>query len=358
MEPLTHVRADGSAHMVDVTAKPVTARWARARALVRTRPDVIDRIVEGDMPKGEVLSTARLAGIMGAKRTSELIPLCHPLPLTGIEVDLRAEGDAVRITAEVRTSAVTGVEMEALTAVTSAALTVIDMIKAVDHLATIDGVQVLAKSGGKSGDWDRDREGGRKAAAGTPVEADTAETAAAETAAAQTAPAETATAERTQAPAGGGARVLVASTRAAQGAYEDRTGPLLTDWLRGRGLETPAPAVVADGPRIGQALLAMLAERPALIVTTGGTGISPTDATPEQTAPLLDRELPGIAEALRRSGAEDTPLAALGRGLVGMAGDTLVVNLPGSPGGVRDGIAVLDPLLDHLLDQREGEGHA
>ncbi|GAB2535608.1 cyclic pyranopterin monophosphate synthase MoaC [Brachybacterium huguangmaarense] len=162
---LTHVRADGSAHMVDVTDKATTRREATARAVLRTRPDVVARIADGDLPKGEALPVARLAGIMGAKRTSDLIPLCHPLPLTGVEVDLDAHDDVVEILARVRTTGLTGVEMEALTAVTVAALTVFDMIKAVDHLATIGEVQVLAKSGGKSGDWDRAAADGAKGGA-------------------------------------------------------------------------------------------------------------------------------------------------------------------------------------------------
>ena len=152
---LSHVRMDGSAHMVDVTDKSVASREATARAVLRTRPDVIDRLAGGDLPKGEALATARIAGIMGAKRTADLIPLCHPLPLSGVELDLAPRGDRVEITARVRTRGVTGVEMEALTAASVAALTVYDMIKAVDHLARIDGIEVLAKSGGKSGDWHR-----------------------------------------------------------------------------------------------------------------------------------------------------------------------------------------------------------
>lgn len=159
---LSHVRADGSAHMVDVTAKQVTSRTATARAVLRTREDVVDRIASGELPKGEALATARLAGIMGAKRTSDLIPLCHPLPLTGIEVDLAPRGDHVEITATVRTKGVTGVEMEALTAAGTAALALYDMIKAVDHLAVIEQVQVMAKAGGKSGDWRREEEPGEE----------------------------------------------------------------------------------------------------------------------------------------------------------------------------------------------------
>lgn len=153
---LSHVRSDGSAHMVDVTHKAVTAREATARAVLRTRVDVVQRIADGDLPKGEALPVARIAGILGAKRTPDLIPLCHPLPLSGVEVDFDAHDEVVEVTARVRTKGVTGVEMEALTAVTVAALTVYDMIKAVDKTAVISDVRVLAKSGGKSGDWTRE----------------------------------------------------------------------------------------------------------------------------------------------------------------------------------------------------------
>ena len=150
---LTHLRADGSAHMVDVSDKAVTKRTARAEAFLETRADVIELLVSGELPKGEALGTARVAGIMAAKRTWELIPLCHPLPLSKLAVDFEPGEDRVRIIATVTTRGVTGVEMEALTAASVAALTLYDMIKAVDKQAVITGTRVLAKSGGKSGDW-------------------------------------------------------------------------------------------------------------------------------------------------------------------------------------------------------------
>lgn len=150
---LTHVREDGSAHMVDVTEKASTTRTAIAEGYLLTRPDVIDRIFDAQLPKGDALPVARIAGIMGAKKTPEIIPLCHPLPLGKITLDFERLEDRVRIEALVKTRGVTGVEMEALTAVTTAALTVFDMIKAVDKYAQITGVRVLEKSGGKSGDW-------------------------------------------------------------------------------------------------------------------------------------------------------------------------------------------------------------
>ena len=150
---LSHVRADGAALMVDVTDKPVTTRRATATATLVTRPDVIALIVAGELPKGEALAVARVAGIMAAKQTSALIPLCHPLPISGATIDFEPGTDRVGITATVKTTGVTGVEMEALTAVSVAALTLYDMIKAVDKHAAITDIRVLAKSGGKSGDW-------------------------------------------------------------------------------------------------------------------------------------------------------------------------------------------------------------
>jgi cyclic pyranopterin phosphate synthase len=150
---LTHERPDGAVLMVDVTDKPVTKRTARATATLITRPDVIDLLVAGDLPKGEALATARIAGIMGAKQTSALIPLCHPLPLSGATVDFETRADRVIIETSVKTTGVTGVEMEALTAASIAALTLYDMIKAVDKHAQITDLRVLSKTGGKSGDW-------------------------------------------------------------------------------------------------------------------------------------------------------------------------------------------------------------
>lgn len=155
MSELSHLRADGSAHMVDVTEKQVTRREASAQAVLITTPEVVAMIADGSLPKGEALGTARLAGIMGAKQTSTLIPLCHPLPLTKLAVDLEPAGDRVRVVATAVTNGVTGVEMEALTAASISALTLYDMIKAVDKHAVITDVMVLAKSGGKSGDWTR-----------------------------------------------------------------------------------------------------------------------------------------------------------------------------------------------------------
>ena len=152
---LTHVDESGAARMVDVGDKDVTARAATASGRVLVSPEVIALLRGEGVPKGDALAVARIAGIMGAKRTPDLVPLCHPLAISGVTVDLAVADDAVEITATVRTADRTGVEMEALTAVSVAALTVIDMVKAVDKGAVITDVRVEAKSGGRSGEWRR-----------------------------------------------------------------------------------------------------------------------------------------------------------------------------------------------------------
>lgn len=154
------------------------------------------------------------------------------------------------------------------------------------------------------------------------------------------------------------AAVVVASNRSADGVYADETGPLIVDALRSWGFEVGDPVVVHDGDPVGEAISAALASGIAAIVTTGGTGINPTDRTPEATRPLLDRELPGVAEALRARGvAQGVPTAVLSRGLAGVAGTSFVVNLPGSRGGVKDGLAVLADVLPHAVDQLRGGDH-
>jgi cyclic pyranopterin phosphate synthase len=153
---LTHVDEQGAARMVDVSGKDVTERTATASGRVLVSARVVELLRGAGVPKGDALAVARIAGIMGAKRTPDLVPLCHPLAVSGVEVDLEVLDDAVAIRATVRTTDRTGVEMEALTAVSVAALTLIDMVKAVDKAATVTDVRVEAKSGGRSGDWTRD----------------------------------------------------------------------------------------------------------------------------------------------------------------------------------------------------------
>lgn len=155
MTDLPHLTSAGTARMVDVSDKDVSRREATATGVVRLSEAAVAALRDNTLPKGDALAVARIAGIQGAKKTPDLIPLCHPLPLTGVDIDLGVTDDGVQITATVRTAGRTGVEMEALTAVSVAALSVIDMIKAVDRAAVITDVRVEAKSGGRRGDWRR-----------------------------------------------------------------------------------------------------------------------------------------------------------------------------------------------------------
>lgn len=318
MSELSHLDTEGRARMVDVGYKSETTRVATAAGRLSTTAEVIALVRSDDMPKADVLSTARIAGIGGAKRTSELIPLCHQLSLSSVKVSFELGEDSIAIEATAKTHGRTGVEMEALTAVAVAGLTLHDMIKAVDPAAVLGDIRLISKTGGKRGHWTRSG-----IVEPAPVRPGTA-------------------------------TVVVASTTGASGERPDTTSPVIVAWLSEHGYAVDEVSVVPDAG-IATELARALGTAPAVILTTGGTGVSPTDQTPEATRAILDRELPGVAEALRAKGMEATPMAALSRGVAGTAGQTVIVNLPGSTGGVKDGLSVLDGMLAHLVAQASGD---
>ena len=307
--------------MVDVGSKPITSRRAVASAIVRMRPDVLATLLDAGGPKGDALVTARLAGIGGAKRTSELIPLCHPLPLDSVEVELTPDRDAgtVTIRTEARATARTGVEMEALTAASVAALTLYDMAKALQRDIVIERIELVEKSGGRSGDYSQEP----------------------------------------RAVAEHEAVVVTCSNRSAAGEREDTSGPLLVAALGDAGFDVaPDAIIVADDEAAIASLLARVVDAGyRLILTTGGTGLTPTDVTPAATRRVIERDAPGLAEMMRAVGLDSTPMAALSRGVVGSRGQTLIANLPGSPKGATESLAALLPVLRHALDQLAGGDH-
>ncbi len=322
MKP-SHLGPEGEARMVDVGGKPVTARRAVAQATVRMRPEVLAQLLDAGGPKGDAFGVARMAGIGAAKRTADLIPLCHPLPLDRVDVTLNADREAgtVLIRTEVAATARTGVEMEALTAASIAALTLYDMAKALQRDIVVERVELLEKEGGRSGAWSADGEN-------------------------------PALAEHQ-------AVVVTCSNRSATGERDDASGPALVAALTDAGWEvTPEPIVVPDDEAVIAATLARLADAGhRLILTTGGTGLTPSDVTPAATRRVIDREVPGLAELMRAAGLASTPMAALSRGVVGARGSTLIANLPGSPRGALASLAALLPILRHAVDQLAGGDH-
>jgi cyclic pyranopterin phosphate synthase len=317
--------------MVEVGDKPVTSRRAVAEAQVRMRPEVLAQLLDAGGPKGDALAVARLAGIGGAKRTADLIPLCHPLPLDRVDVELTPDREAgsVTIRAEASATARTGVEMEALTAVSVAALTLYDMAKALQRDIGIERIVLLEKEGGASGRWVRDG-------------ADDS--------------------DRPAADAGRTAHeavVVTCSNRSAAGVRDDASGPALIEDLRAAGWDVAGEALVVpdDEAQIASNLRALADAGHRLILTTGGTGLTPTDVTPAATRRVIEREVPGLAELMRARGIASTPMAALSRGVVGVRGRTLIANLPGSPRGARESLEALLPVLRHAVEQLEGSDH-
>ena len=304
--------------MVDVSDKPVTARRAVAEASVAVSPETMSMVIDGGGSKGDVLGVAELAGVMGGKRTSDLIPLCHPLALTDLVVAItpdRAAG-VLRIRAEAATTGQTGVEMEAMTAASVAALTVYDMVKGVERGVEIRGVRLVSKTGGKCGTWVRHGATDREAAphAGPRPGARVA---------GRVGPKQKGrgvSADERHAPDGRTtALVITASDGAAAGVREDTSGARVAERLAALGFAVERRSCPTTRRR-SRPPSSRARRHHALVVTTGGTGLTPRDVTPQATAAVVDYEVPGLAEAMRAAGRATTPLADLSRGVVGVRG--------------------------------------
>ena len=314
--------------MSDVSAKRVTARRAVAVGELRMGPRAFALLSAGRLPKGDAVALAQAAGVLAAKKTPELLPLCHPLSLDSIRVDVELDRrlPGARVTCECALAAKTGVEMEALTGAMGALLCLYDLVKPVDPALEIGGVRLELKDGGKKGLWRHPKAAGARHSI----------------------------IPSSKRPRLGKASVITVSDRAFKGKYADRSGPLLAEGLRELGFAVGRPTVVPDEKPAIAAALRVAARSSRLVALTGGTGLSPRDVTPELVAELCDRLIPGIGEALRATGPATAPLS---RSVAGTLGRCLVVALPGSAGGVRDGLAVLAPLVGHALSTMDGGGH-
>jgi len=298
--------------MIDITHKPTTLREAIAEATVNVSlAGTIAAVKEKRVPKGDVLEAARVAGLFGIKRTADMIPDCHPLPIEHAEVTFTVEPMAIVVKVKVRTIYRTGVEVEAMHGASVAALTIYDMLKPIDKGITIERIRLVEKKGGKS-DWKDAFDKAPRAA------------------------------------------VLVISDGVASGKKEDKAGAAIIERLGKLGVQVEGQAVVADEREdIVKQVKNWADQGIDLILTTGGTGLSPRDRTPEAIAPILDREVPGIMEAARHYGQQRVPLAMMSRGIAGMIGRTLVITLPGSTRGAQETMDALFPFVLHVIKVQE-----
>ncbi|MDI6802312.1 MAG: bifunctional molybdenum cofactor biosynthesis protein MoaC/MoaB [Bacteroidota bacterium] len=302
--------------MIDISNKTKTLRTAVAKGTLKLKQETIDLIRQNKIPKGDPLAVAKVATIQAAKNTSQIVPYCHPLPVDYVGVEFSIGEGFIEVSVTVKAIYKTGVEMEALTAASVAVLTIYDMTKMLDDSMEIVGVKLLEKTGGKS-DFKTKYDKPLRAA------------------------------------------VLVMSDSVYAGKKSDLSGKLIVDRLKKELVEVVDYKIIPDElEQIASELIRYADElKLDLVVTTGGTGFSPRDCTPEAMRRVIEREVPGIPEAARSFGQERTPYSMLSRASAGLRGNTLIVNLPGSKKGVAESLDALFPGLLHSFRMISGGGH-
>ncbi len=302
--------------MVNITAKQNTLRKAIATAIVTvSRQETIDAITQRKVPKGDVFEFSRAAGLLAIKKTSDVIPDCHPLPIEFAAITHRVEGMQIIITVEVHTIYKTGVEVEAMHGAAITALTIYDMLKPLDKGVTISHIQLEEKKGGKSD-------------------------------------------IKYQYPETVSCAVITCSDSVSKGTNPDLSGEVIVKKLQQHGLTVSIREAIADDLiTIREKTKQLVSKDIQLIIFTGGTGLSPRDVTPDAIAPLIERDIPGLMEAARAYGQQRTPYAMLSRGIAGFIGDSLVITLPGSPRGAEESMDAVFPYILHVFRVKEGVRH-
>ena len=300
--------------MFDVGDKSETLRTAVAQAIIKVEPTTVTLIKEGKSPKGSIFEAARLSATMAAKRAWDLLPYCHPIPIDSVKVDVSLKEQSIEVIVNVKNVAKTGVEMEALTGACIAALTIYDMLKPVDEMLSIESVRVLKKYGGLKTfieKFDRELKAG----------------------------------------------VLVTSD--SRGEDEDESGKIVIDRLVKNGFDIVEYKVISDEADVLESQLKRFSDelKVDMVITSGGTGLGPRDITPETTKKVIQKEVSGVSEFLRAYGQKRTPLSMLSRGVAGIRGTTVIINLPGSVKAVSESLDSLFPGIMHIYKMLWGYGH-
>ena len=302
--------------MFNVGAKPDSYRTARAKAVLNIDAKTAVLIRQGRSPKGDIVEAAKIAATSGAKKTSDLIPYCHPIPIDHIKVQVSVRSQAIEVEVQVKSIWKTGMEMEALSGACIGALTIYDMLKPIDDTLFISSVRLVEKSGGMAQFKIKD---GKKIKAG----------------------------------------VIVVSDSVAAGKRADKSGKFIVKALKDRNIDVVKYQVVPDDSSVIEERLIKYSDdlHLNLILTTGGTGLGPRDITPESTRKVIEREITGIAEGSRAYGQRRTPLSMLSRGIAGVRGKSLIINIPGSLNAASESLEFLFPGLEHAFKMMEGHGH-
>ena len=313
MNEFSHLDSKGDVKMVDVTDKTATERMAKAEGKIHLQQATIALIQDNSIPKGNVLTTAKIAGIQSAKKTAEIIPMCHQLNLSFVDMEFELGRELVIIRSIVKTREATGVEMEALTAVSTAALTMYDMCKAVDKTMTIGAIKLVEKIGGKSDHAVEYR------------------------------------------PSVG---IITMSDSISADKSEDKSGPILVKGFADSGCKADHQKVLPDGTEeLIPMIESWIKDGVELIITTGGTGLGPRDLTIQLVENKFDSKLPGIEQALHAYGRGKVKTAMLSRLTAGVINGAIVICLPGSTGAVKDALRVLIPTIFHSFHMMKGEKH-